>query len=460
MKKHELSRRTFLRGVGTVMALPALECMIPGARLFGQEAAGVAVGAKGFPKRLAYVYVPNGMNMADWTPKTLGPDYEMPAILQKVSEHRSDLLVVSGLGHAQAQASADGGADHARAAASYLTGCRAFKTEGADVRLGISVDQIAANKIGPQTRLPSLELSCDRGARTGTCDTGFSCIYQFNISWKSETMPMNPEVDPRLAFERLFGAGDPSVSREMRARRERQKLSVLDFVRDDARALQKKLGGADNQKLDEYFSAVRDLERQIASAEEVAARLPADRRDFRPPLDYDFEQHIALMYEVMALAFQTDATRVATFVIGHEGSNRPYPQANVRDGHHDISHHKNDPERIAKISRVNQYHMAHFGKFLTRLKSIKEGEGNVLDNSSIVYGGCIADGNSHSHFDLPVLVAGKGGGAIGTGRHISAGKGRSGVPMNNFHRSLLANLGVPTEKVGDSTGTFDQIFAG
>src|SRR4051812_9734434 len=185
MKKYELSRRTFLRGVGTVMALPALECMIPGARLLGQETARAAVGAKGFPKRLAYVYVPNGMNMADWTPKTFGADYEMPAILAKVAEHRNDLLVVSGLGHAQAQASLDGGADHARASATYLTGCRAFKTEGTDVRLGISADQIAANHIGQQTRLPSLELSCDRGARTGTCDTGFSCIYQFNISWKS-----------------------------------------------------------------------------------------------------------------------------------------------------------------------------------------------------------------------------------------------------------------------------------
>jgi hypothetical protein len=460
MKKHELSRRTFLRGVGTVMALPALECMLPMSGLFGQETRGVALDAKGFPKRLAYVYVPNGMNMAEWTPKTLGADYEMPAILAKVSEHKKDLLLVSGLGHAQAQAYADGGADHARASATYLTGCRAFKTEGADVKLGISVDQIAANKIGDQTRIPSLELSCDRGARTGTCDTGYSCIYQFNISWKSESMPMNPEVDPRLAFERLFGTGDPRLSKEVRARRERQKLSVIDFVRDDARALQKKLGAADNQKLDEYFSAVRDLERQIASAEQVAARLPADQREFRAPLDYDFDQHVALMYEVMALAFQTDATRVATFVIGHEGSNRAYPQAEVRDGHHDISHHKNDPERIAKISRINQYHMAQFGKFLTRLKSIKEGDGNLLDNSSIVYGGCIADGNSHNHFDLPILLAGKGGGSIVTGRHISAGKGRTGTPMNNFHRSLLANLGVPTDKVGDSTGTFDQIFTG
>ena len=456
MSNWHLPRRTFLRGLGTAMALPVLESMLPGMRLLGAEP---GQGAGGFPKRLAYVYVPNGMNMADWTPAAFGTDYEMPAILQKVAAHKKDLLVVSGLAHAQAQAYADGAAEHARASAVYLTGCHAFKTEGADVRLGVSADQIAASQLGHLTRIPSLELSCDRGPRTGTCDTGYSCIYQFNISWKSETMPMNPEVDPRLAFERLFGSGDPRLTQEARIRREQQKLSVIDFVLDDARSLQKKLGAADNRKMDEYLTGVRDLERQIATAEQTAARLPAGQRDFRPPLDYDFEQHVGLMYEVMALAFQADATRVATFVIGHEGSNRPYPQANVRDGHHDISHHKNDAARIAKISLVNQYHMGLFNKFLNRLKSVQEGEGSLLDNSTIVYGAAISDGNSHSHFDLPVLVAGKGGGTLATGRHLSAGRGRTGTPMNNFHRSLLANLGVKTAQFGDSSGTFDQIFS-
>jgi hypothetical protein len=461
MSNWHLPRRTFLRGLGTAMALPVLESMLPGMRLLGAEpgATGVATTAGGFPKRLAYVYVPNGINMAEWTPAVGGTDYETPVILQKVAAHRKDLLVVSGLAHTQAQAYADGSAAHARASAAYLTGCNARKTEGADVRLGVSADQIAARQLGHLTRLPSLELSCARGARTGTCDTGYSCVYQFNISWKNETQPMSPEVDPRLAFERLFGSGDPALSAEARARREQQKLSVLDFVRDDARSLQKRLGAEDNRKLDEYFSAVRDLERQLAQAEGVAQRLPAEGRGFSPPLDFDFEQHVGLMYEVMALAFQADATRISTFMIGQEGSNRPYPQAEVRDGHHDISHHKNDPARIAKISRVNQYHMGLFAKFLDRLKSVREGEGTLLDNCAIVYGGAISDGNSHSYYDLPVLVAGRAGGALATGRHLVAGQGRSGPPMNNFHRALLTNMGVKIDRFGDSTGTLDQIFS-
>ncbi len=462
MSNWHLSRRTFLRGLGTSMALPALNAMLPGMRLLGAEsggAAGATTTAGGFPKRLAYVYVPNGMNMAEWTPTTAGADYELPVILQKAAAHRKDLLVVSGLAHAQAEAYADGGAAHARASAAYLTGCNARKTEGADVRLGVSADQIVAQQLGHLTRLPSLELSCARGARNGTCDTGFSCVYQFNIAWKSETQPMNPEVDPRLAFERLFGSGDPALSAEARARREKQKLSVLDFVREDARGLQKRLGAEDNRKLDEYFSGVRDLERQIAQAEQTAQRLPADKREFAPPLDYDFGQHAALMYEVMALAFQADATRVSTFMLGQEGSNRPYPQADVRDGHHDISHHKNNAERIAKISRINQYHLGLFAKFLDRLKSVREGEGTLLDNCAIVYGGAISDGNSHSHFDLPVLVAGRAGGALATGRHLVAGRGKSGPPMNNFHRALLANMGVKIDRFGDSSGTLDQIFS-
>lgn len=459
MNNCSLPRRTFLRGLGTAMALPVLESMLPGMKLLGAETGTAAPTTPSvFPKRLAYVYAPNGMHMADWMPQTVGANYEMPAILQKLAAHRKDVLVVSGLAHAQAQAYADGSAAHARASGAYLTGCNAKKTEGADVRLGVSADQIAASQLGQFTRLPSLELSCAGGARNGTCDTGFSCIYQFNISWKSETQPMNPEIDPRLAFERLFGSGDPSLSAEARARRERQKLSVLDFVRDDAKRLQKRLGAEDNRKLDQYFSAVRDLERQIAQAEQTAQRLPADRRDFRPPLDYDFDQHASLMYEVMALAFQADATRISTFLVGHEGGNRAYPKAGVSDGHHDVSHHKNDPVRFAKISRINQYHMGLFAKFLDRLAAVREGEGTLLDNCAIVYGGAVSDGNSHSHFDLPVLVAGRAGGSIATGRHLSVGSGRSGPPMNNFHRALLANMGVKTEKFGDSNGTLDQIF--
>lgn len=446
-----LARRTFLRGLGTAVALPVLDAMLPARAL-------AAVGGPGsatlFPRRVAWIYVPNGANMADWTPATTGPDYALPSILEPLAAHRRDFTVISGLANHQGDELGDGGGAHARASASFLTGVHPRKTAGADIKAGISVDQIAANQIGDQTRLPSLELSCDGGQHAGSCDSGYSCAYQFNLSWKSETQPMNPEVDPRAAFERLFGNGDPAATLEAGARRALYRKSILDYVLDDAHRLESRLGEADRRKLDEYLTAVRDLERRIERAEKFGAAQPPPGTAM-PEMFETYEQQLHLMFDVMALAFQTDSTRIATFIVAHDGSNRPYPNIGIRDGHHDLSHHRNDEEKKKKLAQINRYHAQQFARFLDRLKSTREGEGSLLDSSTILYGSALSNGDKHSPEDLPILVAGRGGNALATGRHLRVD---NRTPMTNLYRSMLDNVGVRTEKVGDSTGKLDALF--
>lgn len=425
--------------------------MLPGARLLGADIPAGAPTAK----RLAFVYIPNGANMEDWTPAATGANYALPKILQPLQKHQNDFTVISALDNDKANELGDGGGGHARASASFLTGVHPRKTAGADIRAGVSVDQIVAAKIGDQTKLPSLELSCDRGQRAGSCDSGYSCAYQFNISWKSETMPMNPEVDPRLAFDRLFGSDDSAATKEALAKRQLYKKSLLDFVLDDAKSFSSGLGDSDRRKLDEYFSAVRDLERRIEASEKFTIELTPEQRQFSVPSDYNFETHAKLMFDIMTLAFQTDATRVATFILGHDGSNRPYPQIGIAEGHHDLSHHRNDPGKKAKLAVINQYHVSLFAYFLENLKNAKEGNGSVLDNSLIVYGGGLSDGNKHAPENLPLLVAGSGGGAFTTGQHLHLGEL---TPVTNLYRSMLDTMGVPTEKIGDSTGKLDAAF--
>ena len=434
------------------MALPVLETMLPAARLLGADTPGGAAQAK----RLAFVYIPNGANMEDWTPAATGANYALPKTLLPLKNFQNDFTVISALDNDKANELGDGGGGHARASASFLTGVHPRKTAGADIRAGVSVDQIVAAKIGDQTKLPSLELSCDRGQRAGTCDSGYSCAYQFNISWKSETMPMNPEVDPRLAFDRLFGSDDSAATKEARAKRQLYQKSLLDFVLDDAKSFSNGLGDSDRRKLDEYFSAVRDLERRIDASEKFAIELTPGQRQFSVPSDYNFETHAKLMFDIMTLAFQTDATRVATFILGHDGSNRPYPQIGIAEGHHDLSHHRNDPGKKAKLAVINQYHVSLFAYFLEKLKNTKEGSGSVLDNSFIVYGGGLSDGNEHRPENLPLIVAGSGGGAFTTGQHLHLGQL---TPVTNLYRSMLDSMGVPTEKIGDSTGKLDAAFA-
>jgi hypothetical protein len=440
------------------MALPLLESAMPATRLFGASAA-----AKAFPTRMAFLYIPNGVNVNCWFPKEAGANYELPYTLAPLADFKNDITVFSQLDNNQANDFGDGGGGHARASATFLTGVHPRKTAGSDIKAGVSVDQVAAEKVGDQTKLPSLELSCDHGQRAGSCDSGYSCAYQFNISWKSESMPMNPEVDPKLAFDRLFGSADDAATKEARAKRDFYNKSVLDFVLDDAASLNKTLSGNDQRKLDEYLSAVRDLERRIESSQKYVIELSPEQRQMKVLADYNFQAHARLQMDIMALAFQTDATRISTFILGHDGSNRPYPQATaqggyesgISEGHHDLSHHRNDPDKLAKLAVINRYHASQFAYLLGKLKAVKEGDGTLLDNCMIMYGGGLSDGNSHTPENVPVVLAGRGGNRIAAGQHIHLGEL---TPLTNLYRSMLDVMGAPTEKIGDSNGKLDAIF--
>lgn len=449
-KKWHIPRRTFLRGLGTAMALPMLEAMSP-LKMF---AAG-AEKSTAFPKRMAFVYVPNGANMADWTPETVGADFNLPYILQPLKPFQKDLLVLSGLAHDKARPHGDGAGDHARASATFLTGCQARKTPGVDIKVGVSVDQIAARKMENETRFSSLELGCEGNKQAGNCDSGYSCAYQANISWKTESTPMPPEIDPRLVFERLFANSSPGETAESRARRKRYKQSILDFVLDDAKQLQKNLGYTDRRKLDEYLTAVRELETRIQHAEKFAGTLPDTERPTGIPGGPDgFEKHLRLMFDLQALAFQTDTTRVSTLLVAYDGNNRSYKSLGFSEGHHELSHHAGDEVKKQKIAKINHFHAAQFAYYLEKLKSIPEGEGTLLDNCMIVYGSGICDGNAHNHDHLPVLLAGRGGGTIRPGRHIRYEKE---TPMTNLYVSMLDRLGISVDRVGDSTGKLREL---
>ncbi len=444
-KNWQLPRRTFLRGLGTAIALPLLDAMAP-VRMLASDA------AKAAPKRMAFIYVPNGANMDDWTPKTAGATFELPYILEPLKSVQQDLLVLSGLAHDKGRPHGDGAGDHARASATFLTGCKARKTPGADIKVGVSVDQVAAQKIGGQTRLASLELGTDKARLAGNCDSGYSCAYSFNISWKSESTPMPPEVDPRQVFDRLFGNGSAGERDESRIKRDRYRKSVLDFALEDARRLKSELGYTDRRKLDEYLTAVRELEQRIERANGFAAGMPDYQRPTGIPRTY--EEHLKLQFDLLALAFQTDSTRVASYIMAHDGSNRQYPFIGVRDGHHDLSHHGGDEDKKSKIAKINRFHATQFAYFIEKLKSIKEGQGTLLDNCMIVYGSGLGDGNRHNHDNLPVLLAGRGGGTIQSGRHV---RFERETPMTNLFLSLLDRAGASTERLGDSTGLVGQL---
>lgn len=441
-------RRTFLKGLGTALFLPVLESLSPlSSRASGGAAAGGLV-----PRRTAFVYVPNGANMPDWTPKGLGRDAEFPMILEPLKPHQSDLLVLSGLALDKGRANGDGAGDHARASASFLTASQPRKTQGADIRVGVSADQLIAQRIGQNTRLPSLELGCDRGQMSGNCDSGYSCAYSFNISWKTASTPLPAETNPRQVFNRLFGNGLPGDIAKRDAKQALYHKSILDFVMEDARRMQSRLGSTDRRKLDEYLTSVRELEQRIERAERFAAALPQQAIPQGVPAEN--ADHIRMMYDLLALAFQTDSTRVASFVVAHDGSNRPYPEVGVTDGHHDLSHHGGDKEKRAKLAKINRHHMSLFAEFLAKMKSIPEGNGNLLDHSMIVYGSGLADPDQHAHHDLPVVLAGRGGGSITPGRHVSYSQN---TPMANLYLSLMGEMGASAERMGDSTGLLTQL---
>jgi hypothetical protein len=441
--KH-LSRRTLLRGLGTAVALPFLDAMTPA------FAGASRAGAKP-PCRLAFVYVPNGIVMKDWTPAMQGAGFELTRILEPMAAHRDRMLLLSGLTHHNGFALGDGPGDHARAAATYLTGVHPKKTDGANIQAGVSVDQVAANKIGAATRFASLELGCEDGRLVGNCDSGYSCAYTNSISWRTPSTPLPPEINPRAAFERLFGAeAETPVARRTR---ERDEKSILDFVFEDTQRLNGKLGAPDRRKLDEYLSAVREIERRL----ELAAK---ENREAAPPIDKpegipaDFGEYARLMYDLMTVAFQTDSTRISTFMIAREGSTRSYREIGVSDAHHPLTHHRNNPEWIEKIVRINRYHMEQFAYFVGRLKATPDGDGTLLDHTMLVYGSGLSDGNRHDHADLPVLLAGGGAGTLRTGRHVAYA---SETPMSNLHLALLDRLGVDTQQLGDSNGELKHL---
>jgi hypothetical protein len=444
-----MSRRTLLRGVGTATALPLLDAMLP------LSALAQSVSAKARPNRLAFVFVPNGMHMPDWTPTTDGPAFELPYIMEPLKNVKDQLLVMTGLTQDKARPNGDGPGDHARSAAAWLTGCQPRKTSGADIKVGISADQLAAQKVGYKTPFASLELGCERGAVAGDCDSGYSCAYSSTIAWRSESTPVAKETDPRLVFERLFSNSDPYESAESRHRRQEYKKSILDFVMDDASSLKKQLGTRDQRKLEEYFASVREIEQRVQRAEQVArqTRLAGVKEPTAAPADYREQMH--LMADMMALAFQTDLTRICTFMLANEGSNRSYSLIGVPEGHHDLSHHGGAKEKQEKIRQINRFHVTQLAYLLEKLNSIKEGDATVLDNSMVVYGGGISDGDRHNHDDLPILVAGRGGGTIHTGRHITY---PDNTPLNNLYLSLLDRMGIPAEHLGDSTGKLQQLF--
>jgi hypothetical protein len=441
-----ISRRTVLKGLGTAMALPLLDAMLP--RL---AVAGVG-GRKDLPLRFACVYVPNGAHMPEWTPAAEGALTHLPSILEPLASVKDDLLVLTGLTCDKARAHGDGPGDHARAMSAFLTGSQPRKTYGADIRAGVSFDQYLAQRVGESTKFPSLELGCEGGRGVGNCDSGYSCAYSSTVSWRTETTPVPKEVNPGLVFDRLFGSGkaDDVVAR---AKRREYRKSVLDLVRDDAKKLEGSLGAADNRKLDEYLSAVRELEVRIAKAQKSADQ-PPPRPDYPAPaaaVPKDYVEHIRLMGDLMALAFQTDVTRVATLVYANEGSTRPYPFIGVPEGHHDLSHHQRDPKKMEKIRQINRFHVSAFAAMLKRLQAVKEGEGTLLDRCLIVYGSGNSDGNRHNHDDLPVLLVGRGGGAIRGGRHVVYPRERD-TPLCNLYLSLAERFGIDVSHFGDSTG--------
>ena len=451
---HPLSRRTLLHGTGTAMALPLLDAMLPAGLVpAAGPSAARAAGESGLaPLRVAFLYVPNGVHMEDWTPKQEGAGFDLPATLEPLSAVKGRFSIHTGLAQKKAEANGDGAGDHARALATYVQVSRGDHAYRADIRAGVSVDQIAAAHLGRHTRLPSLEIGTEGGGQSGNCDSGYSCVYSANIAWRSDTQSVPKESNPKLIFDRLFAAGRPGESAEARAKREQHAKSILDYVREEARGMERVVGAADRRKLDEYFTAVRELEQRLERFSGGASQEIGMARPEGPPERY--EEHLRILADMLVLAFLTDSTRVSTCVFANEGSNKSYSFIDVPEGHHDLSHHGKNAEKQAKIQRINRFHVEQLAYLLEKLDKTREGEGSLLDRCMIVYGSGIGDGDRHNHDDLPILVAGGGGGALKPGRHVVHPKG---TPLTNLYLSMLDGLGCPAPRLGDSTGRLADI---
>jgi len=444
--KKYLPRRTVLRGLGTALALPFLDGMVPALQALRNTAANPI-------RRFGAVYVPNGMEMRQWTPKGEGQNFEFSRILKPLEAFRNQVNILSGLADKPAiPRQGEGVGDHARAASTWLTGVHVKKTEGPDIRAGQSLDQLIAQQVGQATQLASLELALDSVEVLGACDQGYSCAYANTISWRTPTTPLPMENDPRAVFERLFGAAD-STDAAARLARLREDRSVLDFVSAEANGLKRSLGAADSSKLTQYLDAVRDVERRIQTAERQADReMPV----FEQPIGIPdtFEQHAKLMYDLWLLAFQTDLTRVGTFMMGKEVTGRSYPEIGVSSGHHGVSHHQNDPKQLEALAKINNYHIQMFSHFLDKMSNTPDGDGSLLDHTLLLYGTGISDGNLHFHLDLPMLVAGGAAGNLKGGRHLQY---HDDSPLTNLYLAVLDKLGIPVEHFGDSTGQIEYL---
>jgi hypothetical protein len=436
-----LPRRTFLRGLGTAaIGLPFLDAMSP----------AMAATAKS-PVRMAFFYVPNGMIMDSWNPTYEGKFQELPRTLKPLESFKDDMLQIGNLTHNTGRALLDGAGDHGRCSGSYLTGIQVKKSL-VEIKNGISVDQIVANEIGKQTRFPSLELGMEDARQAGDCDSGDSCAYTNNLAWRSDTQPLPPMLDPRALFERMFGSGQPMTPEE-RARQSKYRRSILDYVTDDTHKLETTLGPTDRRKLDEYLSSIREVERQIERTEK-------DNKQIDPHMDKpygvpaDFAEHFRMMSNMVAIAFQADQTRIVTFLMTREGSSRPYRELGIPDGHHPLTHHRNQAELMEKVRVINSYHVQQFASIVEKLKATKEGDGTLLDNSMLVYGAGLSDPNAHLHEDLPTIIVGKGGNYFKTGRRVVV---RRETPMCNLFLTMMDRMGLHVEHFGDSTGSLDGL---
>jgi hypothetical protein len=458
-RRMNLSRRRFLRGVGACVALPAFGSLIRGTSVFAAApAAGaggaVATAASGAPLRMAFVYFPNGAIQPNWWPTGEGKDFELARTMKPLEPVKNAIQIMAGLDHKNATPGPDGAGDHARASGTFLTGVRVKKTAGADIHAGVSIDQVAARQVGQLTRFPSLELTCDAVRKSGNCDSGYSCAYQYNLSWQSPTTPVAPEPNPRLVFERLFGAGARGERAASLKLRQAQQRSILDFVMEDASGLERQLGGRDQQKLDEYLTSVREIEKRIDEAERFG-KTPDPAVDTPDGIPASFQEHIKLMFDMMLLAFQTDSTRIATLLLANEGSNRAFPEIGIPEGHHYLSHHRGQRDMIDKVAEIDLFYMQQFGGFLQKLDATKDVDGNsMLHNSMIVYGSGNADGNRHTHVNLPMILAGGGGGTLTPGRFVKF----DGQPVSNLLLSMADRMGVKgLDRFGDSTGRVSGI---
>lgn len=438
--KRALPRRTILKGLGTTLALPLLDAMVPAATASAQTAAAPV-------RRLGFVYIPNGANMAHWTPADSGKRLELSPILQPLAALEDHVVVVSGLGNSPADAWGDGGGDHSRGPAAWLSAVHPKRTEGADIHAGTTIDQLVAQRMGGHTQLTSLELATEATGLVGDCGgAGYSCVYIDTLCWRTPTSPLPMETNPRVVFELMFGDG---ATREQRTTRLRQNRSILDAVTAELGRLRARLGAPDRTRVNEYLDAVREVERRIQHAELQGRKSDLALPDRPVGVPEDFEEHVRLMFELQALAFQADVTRVTTLMLSRELSQRAYTNLGISDPHHAISHHQDDPDKLAKIAKINTYHVSLFASYLERLRTTPDGDGSLLDHTLILYGGGMADGNLHSHSPLPVLLAGGAAGRIAGGRHLAQ---PPDTPFANLLVSIGQLMDLPLDRFGDSSG--------